>query len=362
MTMQERRVGFGGSYRRVKFDWEKTETTKITVALESEGIIENAGPVLPENPQIGPEDQARLPQEGATRGTDEISDLHSVLSQIVKMGNEWVEAGLGNEIRVDQLIPRKEFDVLDLLVETFEEGQLAIDNETKNRKKADKDLRKMINGPRQQAGAARDEARAIAEEVQTLAGQVRTDAAAVEENKREVEELVAKRIPGEPGPKGDDGLPGPQGSEGPKGDAGPQGPAGEKGDIGTQGPQGDKGEKGEIGEKGDPGANTQELEAFAKRAETAMADAQRSNQEQEKRNKEQQVRNRKHIKYIIGAYVLGGIALATALLTAFNSDNGTTAVNQTPVQSHSEEIVTPENIIVNIQTLEINVPQPNDNK
>ena len=67
-------------------------------------------------------------------------------------------------------------------------------------------------------------------------------------------------IPGEPGPKGDQGIPGIPGEPGPKGDQGIQGiqgiqgPKGAQGDIGPKGLQGDVGPKGTQGDRGIQGA------------------------------------------------------------------------------------------------------------
>ena len=58
---------------------------------------------------------------------------------------------------------------------------------------------------------------------------------------------------GEPGPRGEQGIPGAQGPPGPKGDTGAQGPKGDTGPQGSQGAQGPKGDDGVKGDKGDPG-------------------------------------------------------------------------------------------------------------
>ena len=60
----------------------------------------------------------------------------------------------------------------------------------------------------------------------------------------------------EPGPKGDQGEPGPSGQRGEKGEQGPvglQGEMGEKGDLGFPGYKGEMGERGEVGPQGPVG-------------------------------------------------------------------------------------------------------------
>lgn len=214
MSTKEGENQAGWNRFRVPFAWEiKVET--VTATFQSEGIG-NTGPVLPENTLIiEAGDQTRLLQKA------EVAKLHSILSKIVVMGNEWVEVGLGNEIRVDQLIPQipqKQLDILDIVVDIEEEQKLAIKKEKERGLEAEKRLRKEINGPRQNAEraqkgaeAARDATIIIAAEVRTLTGQVKTDADAVERRRVEVEELVAKRVPGEPGPAGADGTVGDDG-------------------------------------------------------------------------------------------------------------------------------------------------------
>jgi hypothetical protein len=59
--------------------------------------------------------------------------------------------------------------------------------------------------------------------------------------------------PGVTGPKGEQGQPGPQGAKGEQGPPGPQGIKGDQGPPGPPGPKGDKGDKGEQGAKGDQG-------------------------------------------------------------------------------------------------------------
>lgn len=114
---------------------------------------------------------------------------------------------------------------------------------------------------------------------------------------RKTEERLGKRIGNvktQVGPAGVDGapgLPGKEGKDGAIGATGLQGHMGEKGDKGDAGVQGLKGEKGDKGDKGEQG------------------------------------KNRRNIKYIIGAYVLGGVALATAataLIVEFNHSHKTT--------------------------------------
>ena len=60
------------------------------VALES---------TLSEAPQIELGDPTRIVETA-----EDVALLHSALSEIVEMGNPWVEVGLGHEIRVNQLI------------------------------------------------------------------------------------------------------------------------------------------------------------------------------------------------------------------------------------------------------------------
>ena len=57
-----------------------------------------------------------------------------------------------------------------------------------------------------------------------------------------------------PGPKGEQGPPGPQGQKGEQGPPGPQGAKGEQGIPGPQGPQGANGEQGPPGPQGPQGA------------------------------------------------------------------------------------------------------------
>jgi hypothetical protein len=57
-----------------------------------------------------------------------------------------------------------------------------------------------------------------------------------------------------PGPKGEQGPPGPQGAKGEQGSPGPEGAKGEQGIPGPQGPQGATGESGPPGPQGSQGA------------------------------------------------------------------------------------------------------------
>jgi Collagen triple helix repeat (20 copies) len=59
--------------------------------------------------------------------------------------------------------------------------------------------------------------------------------------------------PGPQGAKGDQGPPGPAGAVGPKGEQGPPGPQGSKGEQGPPGPQGQRGDLGQAGPPGPPG-------------------------------------------------------------------------------------------------------------
>ncbi len=214
-----------------------------------------------------------------------------------------------------------------------------LNEEHNSRKRAERLLRQQINGPRQSAEKAQEGAEDARDEVKRIAGEVRTDAETVEKTKENIERLIAEGA-----------------TKGEKGDTGDKGDQGEQGPAGVVDPTEAKG----FADRSEAGA--QRSEDAATRAETAADDAQRSYQEQEKRNKEQQTRNRRQMKYIIGTWILGGVGLATVLIIALSSDREKTAINQTPVQSQSEDIGIPENIIVHIKTLEINAPQLNDNK
>src|SRR3989344_1795916 len=213
------------------------------VALES---------TLSEAPQIELGDPTRIVETA-----EDVALLHSALSEIVEMGNPWVEVGLGHEIRANQLIPRKprkEFGILDIIVDVDEERKLGDEKERKRAIDAEKRLRQQINGPRQDAQAARDETRTLRDEtgiivgeIRTLAEQVKQDAQETKQNREaaqgakigsEAARDEAKRIEEEgrkPGPKGD---PGPVGPEGPRG---PEGIPGHEGRVGPEGPSGTDG-------------------------------------------------------------------------------------------------------------------------
>ena len=254
------------------------------VALES---------TLSEAPQIELGDPTRIVETA-----EDVALLHSALSEIVEMGNPWVEVGLGHEIRVNQLIPRKprkEFGILDIIVDVDEERKLGDEKERKRAIDAEKRLRQQINGPRQDAQAARDETRTLRDEtgiivgeIRTLAEQVKQDAQETKQNREaaqgakigsEAARDEAKRIeeegrkPGPPGPEGPAGkstyqiakdlgfsgteeqwldslkVTGPAGPAGPAGAPGPAGPTGPTG-VGVTGVGGLRGNEGPSGPAG----------------------------------------------------------------------------------------------------------------
>lgn len=167
--------------------------------------------------------------------------VHSTLSEISKKGTEWVEAGLGGEIRVDQLdfdkpISNFASEIIKVKPSEISENEfqaelldLAIRHNTKLKNKDNNGVQERFD--------------------QLFQGKL---------GKRGMRGF--RGIPGEVGPQGSAG--GPQGPEGPRGhqglqgEVGPQGLKGDQGNIGPQGiqgPQGEKGDPGAQGIKGDQG-------------------------------------------------------------------------------------------------------------
>ncbi len=171
-----------------------TDTEQVIVTRTHQETVENVGPLLPVLPpadrQLGPGDQIRLSSQEAVARGEGVIKLHSILSKLLVMGNEWAEVGLGNEIRVDQLIPRKEFDILDIVIDIDEEQKLAIQKEIKNRRNAIRDVRKEIREP----GLDADRAEAARDATKIIAGEVKVDREKTEAAKDEAKESAAKSL------------------------------------------------------------------------------------------------------------------------------------------------------------------------
>lgn len=97
-------------------------------------------------------------------------------------------------------------------------------------------------------------------------------------------------------------------------------------------------------------AKTSETNAAqsATAARTALADAQRANQEQQRKN-------RRNVKYIIGAYILGGVALAASVFAVIYDHRTTTSGPAQPV-GQSDTITIPNGSDLNINSGKIVFP------